>query len=584
MNRQFREFSSALLLACSTALGAASAARADAIDDYMRRQVRKHHIPGLSLAVVKDGKVIKAAGYGFANIEDRARATPQTVYGLASMSKQFAAAACMLLVQDGKVSLDAPISTYLPGTPDAWKEIKVRHLLSHTSGLPREGMRTEPKTGRDDFSREELWSAAIKLPLQSKPGDRYSYSNLGFNLVALIVEKVSGKSYGDFLQARIFGPLGMKSTRVNDYRTPIANRACGYDWTANGLRIADPTSPTLYCGAGAIVSTVLDLARWDAALYTDKLLTAESRRQMWQATRLNGGRTANYGFGWMVGSLHGHAQVAHDGLLAGFRTYITRFLNDRLTVIVLTNLGNLPGPDYIADGVARTYFPDITDYLTEAGTGANAVGSGGEAPRIKPEALAALAGRYEYANNRMLTIEVSKGRLLAHLPGSDNDIYTPLSENVFVCDEEATRLTILWDASGEPSQIEIQEYDSKRKIARIGPLPHLLKPAPDPDTARTAAILEALKAIAAGGKPVADSKALTPGAKDDFAPGEADLAGLQAIAYLGERDIAASKLTRHGGAIAKVLYYQWKTDKATRYLQVYLTAGGLVTDEDVVDD
>ncbi len=559
--------------------------RADTVDDYLRRQIRKRHIPGLSLAIVKDGRVVKAAGYGLANVELGARATPQTVYCLASMSKQFAAAAIMLLVQDGKVSLDAPIGTYLEGTPDGWKAIAVRRLLTHTSGLPREGITTTDKTGRADFTREEVWKAAIALPLENAPGEKYSYSNLGFNLVAMIVEKVSGSSYGDFLQARIFGPLGMRSTRLNDYHVVVPNRASGYVWSPNGLRIAEQTSPTRYFGAGAILSTVLDLAKWDAALYSDKLLSAESRKQMWLATKLNGGRTAGYGFGWEVGSLHGHARVAHDGLLAGFRTYIARFLNDRLTLIVLTNQGSLPDPGSIANGVAREYFPDLTDYLADAGGKLEAGGTGAPSPpHLKPAALSALAGRYEYSNNRMLTVEAAKGRLLAHLPGSENDFCSPLSDSVFVCPEEALRLTFLRTPAGEVSGIEVQEYDSKRRIPRIGPLPNTLTPAADPDPARTATILAILKAISQGGNAVQEAKGLSDGARADFSGPSEELEGVASIAYLAERDVMDMKLTRHAGRVAKVVYYQWKADKALRYIQVYLTPNGQVTDEDVVEN
>ena len=559
-------------------------ARGDTIDDFVRRQIRKRHIPGLSLAIVKDGRVVKAAGYGFANVELHAKATPQTVYELASMSKQFAAAAILLLTQDGKVEIGGPISRYLAGTPDAWKAITVRHLLTHTSGLAREGIQTTDKTGRADFSRDEMWKSATALPLQSKPGERFSYSNLGYNLLAMIVEKVSGKSYGDFLQERIFGPLGMKSTRVNDLREVLPNRACGYVWSQGRLRIGEPTSPTLYFGAGAIVSTVLDLAKWDAALYTDRILNAESRKQMAEAIKLNSGRTSAYGFGWFIGSLHGHQRISHDGLLSGFRTYITRFVNDRLTLILLTNQSSLNDPGVIANGIAREYFPDLTDYLADAGDGRESGSTLDQSPpKLKPEALAALTGRYEFQNNLMLTVGMAKGKLLAHLPGTENDVYIPLSDSVFICPEEATRLAFLKSASGDVSEIEVQEYDSKRKIPRIGPLPHTVTPNADPDPARTATILTALKALSQGGKPVQESKSITTGARADFASPEADLAGLDSIHYVAERPVAEGKLTRHGGKVSRVLYYQWKTPKTVRYIQVYLTADGLVADEDVVD-
>ena len=557
-------------------------AAGDEVDAYALRQIHRHHIPGLSLAIVRDGRVVKAAGYGLANVELGARATPRTVYGLASMSKQFAAAAILLLVQDGKVSLGAPVSAYLRGTPAAWNAITVRHLLTHTSGLPREGIQTTDKTGRADFTRDELWTAAQGVALQAAPGERFAYSNLGYNLLALIVERVSGKAYGDFLQARIFGPLGMHSTRVNDLYVPIPHRAAGYSWVQGHLRIAEPTSPTLYFGAGAIASTVIDLAKWDAALYSDRILTADSRRQMTLGALLNSGRPADYGFGWFVDSLQGHARTFHDGQLAGFRTYIARFPADRLTLIVLTNLGTLGNPGSIADGIARHYLPGLADYLdapVESRVGnpqARSPGANGAA------ALAELTGRYEYAENRMLTVGVAKGRLVAHLPDSESDIYTRLSDSVFVCREESTRLTFQRKPNGEVNGIDVQVIDGRRMIPRIGPLPRTLTATADPNLARSGAILAVLKAIAQGGKAVNEVKGITAGARADFAGSEPDLAGVDSTTYLGERDV--SGLVRHGAAVARVIFYQWKASAAARYIQVYLTADGLVADEDVVDE
>jgi len=560
-------------------------AHADTIDDFIKRQIRKRHIPGLSLAILKDGHVLKMAGYGYANLELRAKATPQTVYELASMSKQFCAASILLLKQDGKIDLDAPISTYLDGTPDSWKAIKVRHLLTHTSGLPREGIKTSDKTGRADYTHDEMLKSAAAMKLEAEPGERYSYSNLGYNLLAMIVEKASGKSYGEFLEQRIFGPLKMTASRVNDLHSIIPNRACGYVWSQGRVKIGESTSPTLYFGAGAIVSTVQDLAKWDAALYSDKLLNADTRKQMVTLTRLKSGRNAYYGFGWFLGSLHGHARMSHDGLLSGFRTYITRFTDEHLTIILLTNQSSLSDPAVIANGIARDFLPDITDYLADAGDGKEHGSTLDQPPsRLKPAVLTALTGRYEYQNNQMLTVEADRGRLLAHLAGADSDTYVPLSDHVFVCAEEATRMNFIKGPNGEVSEIEIQEYDGKRKIPRIGPLPHSVAAVPDPDPARTAKVLAILQALSQGGKAVQDTPGLTSGAKSDFADAEADLEGIKSITYVTERDLPDRKLVRHNGRIEKVLYYQWKTGKATRYIQVYLTKDGLVTDEDVVED
>ncbi|MCW3054643.1 MAG: penicillin-binding protein, partial [Chthonomonadales bacterium] len=324
--------------------------QADSIDRYIETQLKKRHIPGLSLAVVRDGKVIKAKGYGFANLELRAHATPATVYQVGSVSKQFAASAIMLLVQEGKVGLDDKLSKYLPSAPDSWKEITLRHLLTHTSGLPREGQRPT-KGERADYTDAELVQSASALLLLSPPGEKYSYSNVGFNLLGMVVAKASGQNYADFLQKRFFKPLGMTATRVNDPIAFLPNRASAYQWAGGAFYGSDFVSPTWYAGAGAIVSTVLDLAKWDAALNTEFPLTEASRKQMWTPMTLKNGKPSDYGFGWRLSPYKGHADIHHDGIVNGFHSEIDRFVDDHLTVIVLVNLIGLSNPERIAHTV-----------------------------------------------------------------------------------------------------------------------------------------------------------------------------------------------------------------------------------------
>jgi CubicO group peptidase (beta-lactamase class C family) len=187
-------------------------ALSDKTDNYVKEVMAALHIPGLSLAVVRDGKVVKAQGHGLANVEFDARATPDTVYLLASMTKQFTATGIMMLVEDGKVGLDEKISRYLPDTPDPWKEITVRHLLTHTAGLKD---RFEGKTGGEwllSFTTDAMYASAKACALDFKPGERFQYSDQGYFLLGMIIEKVSGKSYREFLKERIFTPLGMKGS------------------------------------------------------------------------------------------------------------------------------------------------------------------------------------------------------------------------------------------------------------------------------------------------------------------------------------------------------------------------------------
>lgn len=328
------------------------------VESAVRAPMSARHIPGLSLAVVRNGKIVLAEGYGVANIELSVPAKPNTVYQLASVTKQFTATAVMMLVEDGKLGLEDRITQRLTDLPVAWGDVTVRQLLSHTSGI--KGYTEVPGFGkrvRDDLSPAEVLGLVKELPLDFKPGEKWAYSNTGYFLLGMLIEKVSGKRYGEFLEERIFRPLGMTSTRVNELAAIIPNRATGYSWRGRLLN-AEMTSPTQPFSAGALVSTVEDMAKWDAALYTEKLLKKASLEQMWTAVSLSGGGAATYGFGWAVDRRQGHRYIGHGGGITGFSTAIDRYPDDGLTVIVLANQeGGMAGD--IARRVAALYVPAL---------------------------------------------------------------------------------------------------------------------------------------------------------------------------------------------------------------------------------
>jgi CubicO group peptidase (beta-lactamase class C family) len=344
---------------CAALLLSTSWVSADAVDDYIEKQLKSDSIPGLSLAVVRDGKIEKARGYGFADVELAVPATEHTVYQWASITKQFTATAIMLLAQDGKVALSDPITRYYTNAPSAWSNVTIRHLLTHTAGIRSyTDLPDFFKTARKDYESAELLALVTDRPLDFAPGEKWRYNNTAYFLLGLIVENVTGHSYGDFLAARIFKPLGMDTARVNHQFEIIRNRATGYDNRSNQVRRAEFVSPTQPYSAGALVGTVLDLAKWDAGLYGDKVLPASVREEMWTPVKLNDGKTNNYGYGWQLGDVRGHRYVAHGGGIFGFSTFILRLIDDRLTVIVLCNGG--ANPQNIARGVAGRYLPALT--------------------------------------------------------------------------------------------------------------------------------------------------------------------------------------------------------------------------------
>lgn len=347
-----------LLLIVCLWLSSVAIARADEIDDYVKAQMQECHVPGVALAVIKNGKLTKIQGYGLANIELNVPVTKDTVFEIGSVSKQITAAGIMLLVEDGKINLDEKISKYLPNTPESWKDVTTRHLLTHTSGIKSytglSGYELSKRLSRDEFIKQ-----LSTEPLDFPTGDKYTYSNSGYSLLGYIIETISGKSYWDFMRERIFAPLGMTKTADRDPQFIVPNRADGYEWRNNRYVGRDWDLTDIF-SAGAIVSTIEDLTKWEAAMAGDIFLKPETKNQMWTAVKFNNGTAYNYGFGWMVAPFRAHKLISHSGQTAGFAANISRFVDDNLTVIVLTNNGEQGLGTLIARGIAKIYIPEIS--------------------------------------------------------------------------------------------------------------------------------------------------------------------------------------------------------------------------------
>ena len=339
--------------------GDAKSARVDSVVEAQRKSQK---IPGVSLAVCRDGKIVKAAGYGLANVEWDIPVTPETIFQTGSVGKQFTATAVMMLVEEGKLGLDDKIVKFIPEAPATWNDVTVRNLLTHTSGIADYGGEEDTMgkgviNFRKDYTEEELVQAFAKMPKDFPAGQKWSYSNTGYVLLGVIIHRVTGEFYGDFLQERIFGPLGMTSTRIISEADIVPRRSSGYRLVKGEWKNQEWVAPTLNTTAdGALYTNVLDLAKWDAALYTTKLIKRSSLDAMWTPVKLTNGETYPYGFGWDLASKDGRRAVSHDGAWQGFTMSITRYLDERLTVIVMTNLdSDNSKPEVIVDEVARIY-------------------------------------------------------------------------------------------------------------------------------------------------------------------------------------------------------------------------------------
>jgi len=308
-----------------------------AIDRYVRDEIRRERVPGVSVAIVRGGKVILARGYGEANVELHAPATDSTVYQSGSVGKQFTAALILRLAAAGRLGLDDPIRRHLPEGPAAWDSITIRHLLTHTSGIS--DYTDSAVSYQRAYTEDELVRIAAGLPQQFRAGDHWRYSNTGYLLLGAIVRRVTGVFYGDLLRQEIFAPLGLRTARIISEADIVPNRAAGYELDNDSLHNQAWVNPALNTTAdGSLYLTVHDLARWVMGWDAGRVLRPADREAAWTPVRLNDGTSYPYGFGWEVAELRTQRRIGHTGAWQGFRTSIQRFPTQDLTIIVLANL------------------------------------------------------------------------------------------------------------------------------------------------------------------------------------------------------------------------------------------------------
>ncbi|MBX7218953.1 MAG: serine hydrolase [Blastocatellia bacterium] len=410
--------------------------------------------PGAAVLVMKDGKPIFRKGYGMADIALGIPMRPEMVFRLGSVTKQFTAAGILLLEEEGKLSISDEITKYLPDYPTQGKKITIEHLLTHTSGIKNYTNLPKwlPLWGKD-LSLTELIDLFKNEPLDFEPGTKWNYSNSGYILLGAIIEKASGQKYDTFVETRIFKPLGMTHSFYGHNHRIIPNHVAGYDKTAAGYSNAAYLSMTHPHAAGALVSSVDDLALWDAALNGGKLLKPESLKKMFTPFKLADGKLTNYALGWGVGAqVQQHSIQEHGGGINGFATDVLRMPQDHVYVVVLTNCTDPETrPEALAHKLAAIA---IGKPLVER-----------TAIKLDPKVLDAYTGVYQVdeTTSRMVTRE--NDHLLSQRTGGSRLPIFPFSETEFFVKNSGTEMRFIKDGTGKVTGMEVTQEDGTKSIA-----------------------------------------------------------------------------------------------------------------------
>ena len=389
------------------------------IDEYLTKLYPADQ-PGAAVIVTRDGEVLFRKGYGLASVELGVPIDAGMVFEIGSMTKQFTAVAVMMLVESGDVGLDDEVSKHLPDYDTGGKAITIRHLLTHTSGVPDlTDMEEWAKRRRERLTPDEEIAFFSGKPLDFEPGEEHRYSNSNYILLGRVVEVASGMPWSQFIGERIVGPLGMEHTGVDDGIEIVPGLVGSYKKSEGKLVHPDLIDMSQPWAAGALYSNVDDLAKWDAALYTDALLSGASVEQCFTPAVLNNGQASDYGFGWAIEEFKGRKLIWHNGRVNGYLSHALRLPDERLYVAVLSNLedSNATPGRVIAESVAAIA---IGEPFEEA--------AGIE---LGEEELSAYVGTYRGESGGELQVVAEEGKLFIVIPGRVKDEIVPQSRTEF---------------------------------------------------------------------------------------------------------------------------------------------------------
>ena len=566
-----------------------SAARpADDLDAFVMAQMAQRRVPGLSLAIIQDGRIVEARGYGVTEAGGTVRVTPSTLFQAGSISKPVAAMGALRLVEQGRLSLDGDVNATLKSWKvpanefTASKPVTLRGLLSHTAGLTVHGFPgydvkvPVPSVVQVLDGAKPANTAPVRVDIV--PGSRWRYSGGGYTVMQQMVLDVTGQSFPDYMRQAVLEPIGMTSSSYAQPLPPAMAAATAAGHYPVGRPV--PGRWHLYpeMAAAGLWTTPSDLARFAieiqrsyAGSSSTVLTPAMTRRFL---TLEQGG----YGLGIAVQGTGRTLMFSHGGRDEGFDASLQASAETGQGLVVMINANdNSSMIPRIAGFVAKKY-----GWPTTATAYVPPVASSDPIPLAR---LQALAGRYELSNNNMLTLGVENGRLFTLSSGLKDEELVPVGGDRFASMDRDLRVAFTRDASGAVTGFTLTRGAQTRSVPRIGPLVSQLPRQADPDPAFTAKVDATLRMMGPGFAAIADAPALTPGARKAFSRNAWPVVeGYRGIAFIGAHDVTGRGLERHGHAVERVTYYTLTTDSGGRALLVYVTKDGLITDfDDVVD-
>jgi CubicO group peptidase (beta-lactamase class C family) len=568
-------------LPLATVLALAVAPPPDDLDAFIQAQMSQRQINGLSLAVIQDGR-IEARAYGV-TARGGAPVTATTLFQAGSISKPVAATGALKLVELGKLTLDEDVNAKLK----SWRvpaneltqteKVTLRRLLSHSAGLTVHGFPGYAVTERMPSVVEVLDGAGNTAPIRVDvvPSSLWRYSGGGYTVMQQLVVDVTGKSFPEYMTAAVLAPLGMTHSTYQQPLPPdrAAQTASGYYTDRSAVSGKWHVYPEM--AAAGLWTTPTDLARF--AIEVQQSLAGKSNQVLSQAmTRQQlTVQKDDFGLGLALSGSGAARTFSHNGRDEGFDALMLAFAETGQGLVVMINANDNSGMmNRIVEFVARKYNWPPRASSPPAATKALA-------PAV---ALPAVTGRYELTNNNMLTLVARGDRLFSDVNGLPDEEFLPIGSDSFGSTERNVTFRIARSAAGDVVGLTWSNSGRERPVPRIGPLFTSIKPVTDPDPSFTRTVDTVVRTLAQGGSTVRGLPQLTPGARVDLSGSPVrEFAGIRGITCLAAQDVTGRKIERHGGAVARVLFYQLKTEHGKRWLMLFVTSDGLITDYDLVD-